>query len=93
MSLFDNLLKKIKEQKLYWLGIEYKRDSKEYQDLLNRLFQSAYDQCESFRKALAATRNAKLTHSIGKRKIAETVLTEQEFCSRLTKLRDSGKLL
>ena len=38
------------------------------------------------------TKKATLTHSIGKKKINETVLTEREFCSRLTKLRDNGSL-
>jgi hypothetical protein len=33
-----------------------------------------------------------LTHSIGKSKKSETVLTAKEFCSRLTHLRDIGKL-
>lgn len=79
-------------QILYWKGKEYKRDSEEYQQLLNNLYQAAYDQCENFRKALAATKGCKLTHSIGKNKIANTILTENEFCSRLTKLRDYGKL-
>ncbi len=45
-----------------------------------------------FKKALEASRQAKLTHSIGKSKESETVLTTREFCSRLTKLRDFGTL-
>ena len=45
-----------------------------------------------FKKALKATGNATLTHSIGKNKRSETVLTTQELCSRLTYLRDKGKL-
>jgi len=42
---------------------------------------------EVFQKALLATGNATLTHSIGKSKQNETVLTKTEFCSRLTKIR------
>lgn len=80
------------KQELYWKGIVYKRDSNEYQQLLNKLYQSVYDQCENFREALKSTRKATLTHSIGKNKINETILTTQEFCSRLTKLRDYGNL-
>ena len=78
-------------QTLYWQGKEYKRDSKEYQELLNRAYEALY-QNEGFRKALEATHNAVLTHSIGKKKQNETILTEQEFCSRLMKLRDCGHL-
>jgi hypothetical protein len=81
-----------KLQKLYWRGKEIDRHSKEYQDLLDRAYQAMYDQCEGFRKALAASGNATLTHSIGKHDASHTVLTVQEFCSRLTKLRE-GQVL
>ena len=74
-------------QTLYWKGVEYKRDSEEYQELLDRAF-DALAENTSFQKALLATNNATLTHSIGKSKIQETVLTKQEFCSRLTKIRE-----
>lgn len=75
-----------RQQVLYWQGQEIKRDSQEYQDLLDEAFE-ALSQNESFRKALLATNNAVLTHSIGKNKITETVLTTAEFCRRLTKIR------
>lgn len=74
-------------QTLYWRGTEIKRDSDEYQQLLDRAF-DALGQNEGFQKALLATGNATLTHSIGKRKINETVLTVQEFVSRLYRLRN-----
>lgn len=74
-------------QTLYWQGQEFKRDSQEYQDLLDRAF-DALAQNTGFQKALLATGKATLTHSIGKSKEQETVLTKQEFCSRLTKIRD-----
>lgn len=74
-------------QTLYWQGQEFKRDSQEYQDLLDRAF-DALAQNTGFQKALLATGKATLTHSIGKSKETETVLTKQEFCSRLTKIRD-----
>lgn len=78
-------------QILYWQGKEYKRDSEEYQILLNRAYNALY-QNEGFKNALLATKNATLTHSIGKNKISETVLTAREFCSRLTDLRNGIKL-
>lgn len=74
-------------QTLHWQGTEILRDSQEYQDLLDRAF-DALAQNSGFRTALLATGNSVLTHSIGKTKITETVLTRQEFCSRLTKIRE-----
>lgn len=74
-------------QTLYWRGIAYKRDSDEYQALLDRAYNELAKN-KSFRRALLATQNATLTHSIGKNKITETVLTEREFVHRLMKLRD-----
>ena len=79
------------KQELYWLGKTYKRNSDEYQNLLNRAYNELYKN-SGFRKALEATNGATLTHSIGKNKKSETVLTTQEFCSRLTYLRDNGPL-
>ena len=75
-------------QTLYWQGQEFKRDSQEYQDLLDRAF-DALAQNTGFQKALLATGKVTLTHSIGKSKETETVLTKQEFCSRLTKIRSN----
>lgn len=75
-----------KTQTLHWQGQTFKRDSDEYQDLLDRAFE-ALSMNSSFRKALLATGDAVLTHSIGKTKITETVLTRSEFCSRLMKIR------
>ena len=78
------------EQKLYWQGVEYGRHDKEYQDLLDR----AYDELgknSSFRKALLASNDAVLTHSMGKNDESKTVITTREFCSRLTKLRRKFK--
>ena len=77
-------------QTLYWRGIPMKRDSEDYQKLLDRAYE-ALNENTGFRKALEATGNATLTHSIGKNKISETVLTTREFCSRLTKLREKNR--
>lgn len=74
-------------QTLYWQGVEIARSSEEYQVLLDRAF-DALAQNNGFRAALLATGNSVLTHSIGKTKITETVLTRQEFCSRLTRIRE-----
>lgn len=76
-----------KDQTLHWQGVEYKRDSKEYQELLDRAY-AELSKNSGFRVALLCTKDAVLTHSIGKNKITETVLTQREFCSRLTRIRE-----
>ena len=78
-------------QTLYWQDKEYKRDSKEYQLLLNRAYNALY-QNEGFKKALEASKPSILTHSIGKNDESKTVLTQSEFCGRLMKLRMGVKL-
>jgi hypothetical protein len=78
-------------QTLYWKGEAIKRDSKEYQDLLDRAYAELYKNTK-FKAALEASGNSVLTHSMGKSKESETVLTTREFCSRLTKLRNNGTL-
>lgn len=80
-------------QILYWRDREYKRNSKDYQDLLDRLYMCVYEQDPSFRKDLEATGKATMTHSIGKIKESDTVLTIREFCGRLTRLRDNNGIL
>lgn len=79
-----------KTQILYWQGKEFKRDSQEYQELLDRAFNELAEN-EGFKKALLATGNSTLIHSIGKTKMSETVLTKAEFCSWLMKIRENLK--
>lgn len=76
------------DQTLYWRGQPIARDSQDYQDLLDRAYDAMFRQNTKARKALLATGDAVLKHSIGRRKTNETVLTKQEFCSRLTKIRE-----
>ena len=81
------------KQILYWKGKEIRRDSEEYQKLLDLLYQSAFDQCEKYRKDILSCVGVTFTHSIGKKKKQDTVLTVQEFTSRLRKLRDGKRLI
>lgn len=74
-------------QILYWNNIEYKRDSNEYQELLDKAYNAMFEQSDSFRRVLKASEGANFTHSIGKNKQNETVLTNNEFISRLNTLR------
>lgn len=73
-------------QILYWKGVPIKRESQEYQDLLDRAYEELGKNA-GFRKALLATGDSTLTHTVGKRDMTHTVLTVQEFTSRLLKLR------
>ena len=75
-----------KTQTLYWRGEAIPRDSERYQELLDKAF-NALAENYSFRRALLATQNATLTHNMGKKKPSETVLTKNEFTSRLTTIR------
>jgi len=76
---------------LWWDGNPIQRDSKEYQELLDEAYEALFFQNEKAKKALLATQDANLTHSIGKKKKQDTILTEREFCSRLMKLREKLK--
>lgn len=76
-----------RDQTLYWRGVAIPRASEEYQKLLDRAYLAMFSQNSKAQKALLATQRATLTHSIGRRKISETVLTVTEFCSRLTEIR------
>jgi hypothetical protein len=76
-----------RRQLLYWQGEAIERESDQYQKLLDEAFEALFTQSEGARRALLATHDAVLTHSIGKRNPKDTVLTQQEFCSRLHKVR------
>lgn len=73
-------------QTLRWQGKVYKRRSSEYTLLLTRAF-DALSTNNAFCKALAATNNEVLCHSIGKHNYKDTVLTEKEFIEQLYRLR------
>ena len=82
-----------RNQTLYWKGVEYDRQSKEYQELLDRAYDALAGN-DGFRRALLASGDAVLTHSIGRTNPKETILTQSEFCGRLMRLRErirSGK--
>ena len=78
-------------QTLYYQGQPLNRHSQEYQNLLDEAYEAMFTQNEKAKKALLATHKAVLKHSIGKSDPHKTVLTEREFCSRLTKIRDKIK--
>ena len=75
--------------KVYWQGNEIIRCSQQYQDLFDEAYDALYTNAD-FRKALDSTKGHKLIHSIGHRDRMKTLLTEEEFVGRLTRLRDTG---
>ncbi|OGZ07396.1 MAG: hypothetical protein A3C93_03090 [Candidatus Lloydbacteria bacterium RIFCSPHIGHO2_02_FULL_54_17] len=75
-------------QTLWWKGRAYARESGAYQELVDRAFDALATNAR-FQEVLVSTGTETLTHSIGSHDPKETVLTEEEFCSRLTKLRSS----
>jgi predicted NAD-dependent protein-ADP-ribosyltransferase YbiA (DUF1768 family) len=75
---------------LWWRGKPYDRLSDDYQALLDRAYRTLFDQSQKFRDALAATGTARLTHAIGRTDPCVTVLTVDELCSRLERLRATG---
>lgn len=76
-------------QTVYWQGNSIRRPSRQFQDLIERSYFQLYQQNETFRKALLSTKGKNLYHTRGINNPCKTILTENEFCTILTKLRDS----
>ncbi|QIG69605.1 swarming motility YbiA-like protein [Rhizobium phage RHph_I46] len=76
-----------KLQVLWWNGEPMSRTSTSYQEFLCEAFDSL-SKNTSFARALLATQNSSLTHSIGHSDLSKTVLTEREFCRQLYRVRD-----
>lgn len=74
------------KQTLYWKEVAYPRHSQEYQDLLDRAYRAMFEQSDSFRRALIAAKGCSFTHTIGNTDPNRTILTQSEFCRRITKL-------
>lgn len=74
-------------QTLWWDGQPISRESDEYIQLIEEAYMAMFEQCPEAVTALLDTGNAKLTHKVGKSNKKETILTEKEFCSILTKIR------
>ena len=72
---------------LWWRGAALDRFGAEYQALLDRAYEALATQNAAFREALLSTGNRPLIHTIGKSDPRETVLTIDEMCERLMRLR------
>ena len=60
---------------IWYQGKPIKRESQEYQDILDEAYNGMFDQNAKAKKALLASQNAILKHSIGRSNAKETVLT------------------
>lgn len=76
-------------QIVWWKGKAVNRQSEEYFNLVSRAYTALYHQNLYYRAALLSTKGKRLLHSRGKNDPHETILTEQEFCTVLTKMRDN----
>lgn len=74
---------------VYWQGTPIDRLSQAYQDLFDEAYNALYKNID-FRKALDSTKGCILKHTIGCKDRMKTLLTEQEFVGRLTRLRNTG---
>ncbi len=77
---------------LYWQGKSVDRNSKDYQELLDKAYMAKYSYDKEFRDVLNFSKGFKLTHKIGKTSPEETVLTEEEFIQHLNTLRNPKSL-
>ena len=77
-------------QFLWWNGYYYYRKSKEYWDLLKRIFDVQYFTLDLI-VAILATGDKKFIHSVGESDKSKTVLTEEEFCKLMTVARQKLK--
>lgn len=77
------------DQVVWWKGTAINRQSNEFQELIRKAYKAMFEQNERFRIALMSTRGLKLYHSRGEQNPYKTILTESEFCSILTEMRDA----
>ena len=75
------------KQQLWWNGSTYDRGGELYQRLLDRAYLAAATQNPGFCQALLDSKDLILTHTIGRSRELETMLTQHELCHRLMKLR------
>lgn len=75
------------DQTLYWQGELVDRHGQRYQELLDEAYDALFTQSAAARSALLKTNDLELTHTVGKEDSRETVLTREEFLSRLERIR------
>ena len=79
---------------LYWKGKPIERTSKEYSELLDKVYNIRFRKDINYRKAIRFSKQFKnIIHSIGKQNVADTILTEKEFISHIKKLQKKDNYL
>lgn len=73
-------------QTLHWMGKTYDRNSECYQQLITRAYMALIHNID-FQRALLATVGHTLTHRLGSDDPEKTVITENEFITRLVAMR------
>ncbi len=76
------------DQIVWWKGKNIDRQSGEFMELVGRAYRAMFEQNKSFRTALMSTRGMELYHTRGEHNPFKTILTEKEFCSILTDIRE-----
>lgn len=76
------------DQIVWWKGRAIDRQSKEFIELVSKAYRAMFEQNKSFRSALMSTRSMELYHTRGEHNPFKTILTEKEFCSILTGIRE-----
>lgn len=74
-------------QFLWWKGRPFDRSSREYAELISRIYDEVFIQDKSFSSDLLATGYEDICHSIGNPDMRDTVLTEIEMIHQLNRLR------
>ena len=72
---------------LWWKGRSYDRFSRDYSDLITRLYDAAYDQVTEYRTDLYCVTYVDIRHTMGNTDMRATVLTEVEMIHQLNRLR------
>lgn len=76
---------------VWWQGQAYGLFSDGLQRLIDRAYREMYDQSPSFRQALADVGDKELAHTMGKKDMRTTILTEYQFLRRLEALRAAAR--
>lgn len=80
-----------KNQIVWWKSKPINRHSDEFFNLVTSAYTALFQQNRLFREALLSTKGKRLLHSRGLKNPHNTILTEQEFCVILIKLRDNAR--
>lgn len=80
-------------QTVWWRGRAVHRQDSEFLYLVRQAYDAMLSQNNTFREALMSTKGRTLLHSNGENDPKKTILTETEFCSILTDIRDEQAMI